>query len=121
MLYRSVRAVHRAFGLTVLWLYIGAFVVAFFFTFALPIVTLAMVFLAVFGLVGVYLVELSLGASERLLARGFLRRSTCPRCQQGFPVVATPGGAMGCMHCGSIFDRSGDELDPDANEPLTPA
>ncbi len=121
MLYRFVRATRRSFGLTVMWVYIGAFAVAFCFTFALPIVTLALVFIAIFGLVGVYLTELCLAASERLLARGFLRSSTCPRCQHGVPVVAAEGGIVACMTCGTRFDRSGDELDPEANAPPSAA
>lgn len=125
MLYHAVRAVHRGYALTLFWLYIGLFGVAFLCIFVFPPATLALLFVGIFGLVVAYMGGVLLGVTENSLARSALRRSRCPSCggAMGEPAAASAvafAGAPGvaatdrtCSVCGARFESSGSEIDPE--------
>jgi len=118
MIYRAVRAVHRGYALTLFWLYVGLFGVAFLLIFILPPATIALLFLGIFGLAFAWTGNLLLGAVGDALARKSLKRAICPHCQ-----VRLEGGAasdrnraqegdgppltVSCIHCGRCFEPSG--------------
>lgn len=117
MLYRVVRSIHRGYALTILWAYVGLFGLAFCFMFMFPPATLALVFAGIFGLAAAYVGEFMLGITENSLARGFLRRSTCPRCRGAVTGSVATGPRDStrttCPACGTVFERNGAEVDPD--------
>ncbi|MFO0874560.1 MAG: hypothetical protein U0575_11395 [Phycisphaerales bacterium] len=117
MIYRVVRAVHRGYALTVFWIYVAAFAVAFCFMFILPFVTISLLFVAIFGLALAYFGEMILRGSENLLARASLRRGVCPICRGSGELSRSADGRLGCLECASLFERHGAEVDPDALDP----
>ena len=116
MLYRAVRTVHRGYALTIFWTYIVAFVVAFCFMFILPLVTISLVFVAIFGLAVAYCGELILGGVEHMLGRRFLRRDICPMCRaEGLD--RTVADRISCLRCRATFDPGGAEMEIETIEP----
>ena len=116
MLYRLVRTTHRGYALAIFWMYVAAFAIAFCFMFILPLVTISLVFVAIFGLAVAYCGELILGGIEHVLARRFLRRNICPGCRLE-AMDRTAADRITCLECGATFDPSGVETEFETIEP----
>lgn len=115
MLQRVLAALRANYGVTVFFLYLGAFAVAFVGTFTLPLLAIGMVLLSIFLLVPAVLVGDLIGALSRAANRPYIRRGQCPRCreQQG-PAWEPPH--YRCAFCRAAWTADGDP-DPDAVPP----
>ncbi|MDY7107204.1 MAG: hypothetical protein SYC29_01070 [Planctomycetota bacterium] len=108
--YRVIRAINRAYALTVLWLYIAAFLVAVALMFMYPIGTITLVWAGLVGLVVALLVGRLLAIVQRALARRSLTASRCPSCGAGLDdVSAEASSPRTCGACGCIFLPNGAE------------
>ena len=107
MLQRVLAALRAHYGVTVFFLYCGAFGIAFIGTFTLPLLAIAMVLLSIFMLVPAVLVGDVVAALSRWANRPYLRRGTCPTCreQQG---AAWEAPVYRCAFCGAAFEADGD-------------
>ena len=112
MLQRFFAALRAHYGVTVFFLYLGAFGIAFVGTFTLPLIAIFMVLLSIFLLVPAVLLGDAIGALSRKTTRPYLRRGVCPRCreQQG-PAWELP--VYRCAFCKAAFDPSGDPHEGD--------
>ena len=117
MLQRFFAALRANYGVTVFFLYLGAFAVAFVGTFTLPLLAIGMVLLAIFLLVPAVLLGDLIGALSRWANRPYIRRGECPRCreQQG-PAWEPP--VYRCAFCAGAWLPDGD---PDDGAPGVPA
>ena len=115
MLQRVLASLRANYGVTVFFLYLCAFAVAFVGTFTLPLLAIGMVLLSIFLLVPAVLVGDLIGALSRAANRPYMRRGICPRCreQQG-PAWEPP--SYRCAFCRAAFTADGDP-DPDAAVP----
>jgi hypothetical protein len=107
MLQRVLAATRAHYGLTVFFLYVGAFGIAFIGTVTLPLLAIGMVLLSILLLVPAVLVGDLIGALSRWATRPYLRRGVCPRCreQQG-PAWEPP--VYRCGFCKAAYDHDGD-------------
>ena len=127
MIYRILRAVHRAYALTVFWLYLLLFGVAFMLIFVFPPGTLLLLFVGIFGLVFSVVGAQLLAGSEHLFARFSLRRESCPICREADVIQRElasdePDGSIyRCRACGAGFHVWGGEVDPDGSPELRPS
>lgn len=125
MLYHAVRVVHRGYALTLFWVYVGLFLLAFCLMFVLPLATIALLFLAIFGLAGAYLGKLVLELCENGLARRAFRRQACPNCQGSLDEPVPDASSRTktapprvCIHCGTHFEACGAVIeDPQEHTP----
>jgi hypothetical protein len=123
MLQRALAAVRAHYGLTVFFLYVGAFGIAFIGTVTLPVLAIGMVLLSIFLLVPAVLVGDLIGALSRWANRPYIRRGVCPRCreQQG-PAWEPP--VYRCAFCQAEWDADGDPHEaphPEPGAPVAPA
>lgn len=107
MLQRVLSTIRAHYGLTVFFLYVGAFGIAFIGTITLPLLAIGMVLLSILLLVPAVLVGDLIGALSRWATRPYLRRGVCPRCreQQG-PAWEPP--VYRCGFCKAAYDADGD-------------
>lgn len=123
MLQRFFAAIRAHYGITVFFLYLGAFAIAFVGTFTLPLIAIGMVLFSIFLLVPAVLVGDLVGSLARRTTRPYLRRGVCPKCreQQG-PAWEPP--VYRCAFCGAAYESDGDPhegADPAPREPdVTP-
>lgn len=108
-LYRILRSIHRGYPLTVFWLYVGLFALAFPLIFVFPQLTLGLFGLGLAGLVGVILVAKLLDGLLHLTARRKLNAGACPDCGARREEVRDAGAAWQCEHCGTVFLPNGAE------------
>lgn len=80
MLYRFVRGLNEIYGVTVLFMFIAAFFIAFAFTLIYPIVPIILLFSSIFLVVILRGAFILMRATERGLARSALGRGACPAC-----------------------------------------
>jgi DNA-binding transcriptional LysR family regulator len=120
MLQRFFAALRANYGVTVFFLYLGAFAVAFVGTFTLPLLAIGMVLLAIFLLVPAVLLGDLIGALSRWANRPYIRRGECPRCreQQG-PAWEPP--VYRCAFCSAAWLPDGDPEDGPSAVPAEPA
>lgn len=122
MLQRILSSVRANYGLTVFFLYLGAFAIAFVGTVTLPLVAIVMVIGAVLMLVPLVLLGDIIGICSRAATRPYLRRGVCPRCraQQG-PAWEAP--VYRCAFCQAAYQADGDPYEGDelvVHEPGAP-
>ena len=119
MLQRFFAALRRHYGVTVFFLYLGAFAIAFVGTFTLPLLAIGMVLLSIFLLVPAVLVGDLIGVASRWCNRPFIRKGVCPRCreQQG-PAWEPP--VYRCAFCKAAWAADGDPHDGDDAVPAEP-
>ncbi len=112
MLQRFFAALRLHYGVTIFFLYLGAFAIAFVGTFTLPLLAIGMVLLSIFLLVPAVLVGDVIGALSRWANRPFIARGVCPRCreQQG-PAWEPP--VYRCAFCKAQWVADGDPHDGD--------
>lgn len=110
MVQRVLAAVRSRYGITVFFLYLAAFGVAFVGTFTLPLLAIGMVLAAIFMLVPAVLLGDLVGALSRAANRPYIRRGTCPTCRadQG---AAWEGPVYRCAFCAAAFEEDGDPHD----------
>jgi hypothetical protein len=106
--YRIIRAVNRAYALTVLWLYIAAFLVAVALMFMYPIGTITLVWVGLVGIVVVVLGGKLLALAQRAVARRALGAGRCPNCGSSFEGVSREA-SRACEACGCAFLPNGTE------------
>ncbi len=120
MLQRFFAALRARYGVTVFFVYLGAFAVAFVGTFTLPLLAIGMVLLSIFLLVPAVLVGDLIGALSRRANRPYIRAGVCPRCreQQG-PAWEPP--VYRCAFCRASWLPDGDPDDAAPEPPAEPA
>ena len=107
MLQRVLAAIRAHYGVTVFFMYCGAFCIAFVGTFTLPLLAIGMVLLSIFMLVPAVLVGDLVGALSRWANRPYLRAGTCPTCRQSQGPAWEPP-VYRCAFCGAAFEADGD-------------
>lgn len=107
MLQRVLASLRSHYGLTVFFLYLAAFGVAFVGTFTLPLLAIGMVLLSIFMLVPAVLVGDLIGALSRAANRPYLRRGECPRCRERQGPGWEPP-VYRCPFCAAAFEADGD-------------
>jgi hypothetical protein len=112
MLQRFFAGIRAHYGITVFFLYLGAFAIAFVGTFTLPLIAIGMVLFSIFLLVPAVLVGDVIGALSRWANRPFIAKGVCPRCreQQG-PAWEPP--VYRCAFCKAQWAADGDPHDGD--------
>lgn len=113
MLYRILRGINEIYGVTVLFLFIGAFFVAFAFTVIYPLVPIVLLISSIFFVVGFRLVFLALRGAERRVARSALGRGGCPACSARCDAILVGQRRVHeCPGCRRVFDEFGDPYIP---------
>lgn len=110
MVQRVLSAIRARYGITVFFMYLGAFGIAFVGTFTLPLLAIGMVLASIFMLVPAVVLGDAIGALSRAANRPYLRKGVCPKCraQQG-PAFEPP--VYRCAFCGAAFEADGDPSD----------
>ena len=116
MLYTILRAINEWYAITVLWVYVLLFVVAFALIFVFPPAPLAMVFLGVIGLGLATLVSKVLRRLQNTIARRMIARGECPRCRHNNQYGQTEQRFI-CVRCNTEFLPRGDEVDANLEQP----
>lgn len=119
MLQRVLASLRAHYGLTVFFLYLAAFGVAFVGTFTLPLLAIGMVLISIFLLVPAVLLGDVIGALSRMATRPYLRRGECPRCRERQGPAWEPP-VYRCAFCSAAFETDGDPhegADPAPREP----
>ncbi|MDA1008409.1 MAG: hypothetical protein O2800_05335 [Planctomycetota bacterium] len=101
----TLHAFNKRFAIAVFIGYIGLFSVSFLLMFVFPIGSLAIVVLAIFGLLIVVPVGAGARAWEEGLNRRVMRRGLCPSCGES-TVIETSTGVR-CLSCGLTHDQRG--------------
>jgi hypothetical protein len=111
MLYRALYWINQRYALTVFWIYLGVFVLAFGLIFVFPPAPLFLVFIGLAGLGAAALIARLLRALEHAAARYALSRGRCPMCNASWDSARQPpegsGAAQECPRCGAIFESNG--------------
>lgn len=107
MIQRVLAAIRAHYGMTVFFMYCGAFCIAFVGTFTLPLLAIGMVLLSIFMLVPAVLVGDLIGALSRWANRPYLAKGTCPTCRQQQGAAWEPP-VYRCAFCGAAFESDGD-------------
>ena len=116
MSYRSIHKANEAYQLTVMWLLIGAFVVAMALMFIHPTGALLLFFMGLGVVLVAGLIEKLFVRAERSAARDALKGHACP--SGGAGIDWEPGAAeWHCEMCGSNFLDSGTEQPPGESSP----
>lgn len=119
MLQRFFTALRANYGVTVFFLYLCAFAIAFVGTFTLPLIAIGMVLISIFLLVPAVLLGDVIGALARATNRPYIRKDICPRCrQQQGPAWEPP--VYRCGFCGAAFESDGDPHEPMSRSPEEP-
>ncbi|MCE2882614.1 MAG: hypothetical protein LW636_09710 [Planctomycetaceae bacterium] len=114
MLYRFMRGFNEIYGVTVLFLFIGAFFVAFAFTLVYPLVPIVMLISSIFFVVGFRVFGLVCRGIERSLAREALGRGNCPACRTACDVLEVGAQRVHeCPSCRRAFAATGDPFVPE--------
>ncbi len=112
MTYRSVHKAKGSYELTVLWLLIGAFVLAMGLMFVHPTASLLVFFMG-FAFLGVaVLIDKLFATVERAAARSALKSHTCPSCGANVSRDRQHEDGWHCLTCGSAFLDTGAEQTP---------
>jgi hypothetical protein len=109
VIYRILRAINEAYALTVLWLYITVFIVAFSLMFVFPPGTLLLLFVSVFGLGLLVVLGKVLGWIQFSIARHAVQRGICPRCEGPRDDDLEEGVCWRCARCHTGYLSSGRE------------
>jgi hypothetical protein len=113
MLYRILRGINEIYGVTVLFLFIGAFFVAFAFTVIYPLVPIVLLISSIFFVVGFRLVFLALRGAERSVARSALANGACPACRTRCDAIRIgERRVQECPGCRRVFAENGDPYIP---------
>jgi ribosomal protein L37AE/L43A len=118
MLYRILRAINHIYPVAVLWMYIGAFLLAMSLMFIFPPGTLILLWMGLVSLVGVVIVAKVLVGAQRAVARHVLSAGVCPYCGERSARVRDPAEEWRCEACGTSFLPGGAEV---RRAPATPA
>ena len=119
MLQRFFAAIRAHYGITVFFLYLGAFAIAFVGTFTLPLIAIGMVLFSIFLLVPAVLVGDLVGSLARRTTRPYLHRGVCPKCrQQQGPAWEPP--VYRCAFCGAAYESDGDPHEGADSAPREP-
>ena len=111
MFYRILRFVNEWFAIVVLWLFIGAFLLALSFVFLFPQVTLALFFLGLAALGVAVVASGFLRWMQRRLARRTMSAGVCPRCRASLRETAEPGFMVQCTGCATLYAQDGTEIE----------
>jgi hypothetical protein len=111
--FRILRAIQRSYPLGVLFLYLGLFAFTFTLIFVFPPGAVAMVFVALAGLLAAVILGALLRWVVHMLARRLLRSGVCPGCAVHRPFIdgLADQSVRRCEMCGAIFLPSGVEQD----------
>ena len=118
MLYRLLCNFNDNIGLVVFLVYLAAFLLAFILVFIFPIGALALVFLGLMGLVGVWILTASTRAFERSIGRRALATARCPVCDGDTSPPSERGGLehVACLQCEQAFELDGRRFELDEDE-----
>jgi ribosomal protein L37AE/L43A len=116
VLYQIVRSLNEWYPLAVLWMYIGALLLALAMMFIFPQGTILLMFLGLAGLAFVAVGWRLLQWTMHALARGILTRGLCPNCKKSAS-AHDPSSDWTCVHCGATFSPRGVQLNEEANQP----
>ncbi len=112
MTYRSVHKAKGSYELTVLWLLIGAFVLAMALMFVHPTASLLVFFMG-FAFLGVaVLIDKLFASVEQAAARTALKSHTCPSCGANVDRDRQQDDEWHCLACGAAFLDTGAEQTP---------
>ncbi len=103
MLLRWLRHFNRGFGVAVFSLYLALFAIAFLFMFIFPPLTLALLFLSIFGLLVFRALGLALKWLERRWNLKSIASGTCPAC--GAAALSQSPSVAACTQCGKCGAR----------------
>lgn len=119
MLYRFVRGLNEIYGVTVLFMFIAAFFIAFAFTLIYPIVPIILLFSSIFLVVILRSAFVAMRAAERGIARASLGRGVCPACATGCDELRVGEQVVKeCPGCRRVFAATGAPFVPeDQGEP----
>ncbi|MFM7133298.1 MAG: hypothetical protein ACKO0W_03170 [Planctomycetota bacterium] len=123
MLYRFVRGLNEIYGVTVLFMFIAAFFIAFAFTLIYPIVPIILLFSSIFLVVILRGAFILMRATERGLARSALARGACPACATRCDEMRVGEETVQeCPGCRRVFAANGAPFVPeDSPEPAQAA
>jgi hypothetical protein len=114
MLYRFVRGFNEIYGVTVLFLFIGAFFVAFACTLIYPLIPIVMLISSIFLVVIARVAFVALRGVERRLARRALVAGRCPACATACDAILLgERRVQECPGCRRVFVESGDPFVPE--------
>jgi hypothetical protein len=105
MLYQACHWLNNVYPLTVFFLYVGLFVLAFCLAFLIPAAAILILIGSIFALLPFVFANHLFQASERILARRSLRRGLCPACSGD--IAEIDGGERNCPACHRVFDETG--------------
>ena len=121
MLYRFVRGFNEIYGVTVLFLFIGAFFVAFACTLIYPLIPIVMLISSIFLVVIARVTFVVLRSIEERIARGALSAGRCPACRTAcYAVRVGEKRVHECPGCRRVFAESGAPFVPEET-PVEPA
>ena len=116
MTYRSLHKANESYKLAVMWLLIGAFLIAMMLMFVHPTGAILVFFLGLIILAVAALIEKLVQWVERITARHELKAHHCPSCGADFRSPPQQhADEWSCDECGSIFLPGG------AEQPSPPA
>ncbi|MFM7050520.1 MAG: hypothetical protein ACKOYN_00095 [Planctomycetota bacterium] len=114
MLYRFLRGFNEIYGVTVLFLFIGAFFVAFAFTLVYPLVPIVMLISSIFLVVGFRVFGLLCRKAEHAVARASVGRGMCPACSVSCDALEVGAQRVHeCPSCRRAFVASGEPFVPE--------
>lgn len=114
MLYRFVRGFNEIYGVTVLFLFIGAFFVAFACTLIYPLIPIVMLISSIFLVVIARVTFVVLRALEERIARAALSAGRCPACGTSCDAVRVGERRVHeCPGCRRVFAESGAPFVPE--------
>ena len=115
MTYRSLHKANESYKLAVMWLLIGAFLIAMTLMFVHPTGAILVFFLGLIILAVAALIEKLVQWAERITARHELKAHHCPSCGADFRKAPRHTDEWRCEECDSVFLPGGVE------QPSTPA
>ena len=103
MTYRTPHKANESYKLAVMWLLIGAFLIAMMLMFIHPTGAILVFFLGLFILAVAALIEKLVQWAERIAARHDLKSHHCPSCGADFRQAPQHADEWRCEECGTVF------------------
>ncbi|MHC4413733.1 MAG: transposase family protein [Planctomycetota bacterium] len=112
MSYDSLHKANERYQLAVMWLLIGAFLVAMALMFVHPTGAILVFWVGLVILGVAVVIEKLVVRAERAAARNALKSHTCPHCGAEVEQDPQPGGEWHCRACSATFLDTGAERPP---------
>ena len=114
MIYRVLRVINEWYALTVFWIFVAVFLMAFSLVFVFPLAPILLVFAGLGGLGVAVIGGKTLKGFQHMLARYAVNRGVCPACRMR--ATGSPGNSSWeCSACHCRFDQGGCEI---AHQPV---